>query len=112
MPDTQRPPRLEHKTVAFAGAPGSAPVYPPGTQPLPRTNISGVGDYSVADGNYAFEPFVNAEGEGIAASIVAVTGIRDDVGDKIRPGWFTKTDRKSTRLNSSHLKLSRMPSSA
>ena len=26
--------------------------------------------------------------------------------------WFTDTDRKSTRLNSSHVKRSRMPSSA
>ena len=29
-----------------------------------------------------------------------------------RFGWLGKEDRKSTRLNSSHLKLSRMPSSA
>ena len=28
-----------------------------------------------------------------------------------RPGW-TETDRKSTRLNSSHIQKSRMPSSA
>ena len=30
----------------------------------------------------------------------------------LKPGEFVHTDRKSTRLNSSHLKLSRMPSSA
>ena len=29
-----------------------------------------------------------------------------------RLGWRTRPDRKSTRLNSSHLRLSRMPSSA
>ena len=32
--------------------------------------------------------------------------------DAIIPKQFLKSDRKSTRLNSSHLKLSRMPSSA
>ena len=31
----------------------------------------------------------------------------------VRKGWFLyETDRKSTRLNSSHIPLSRMPSSA
>ena len=31
---------------------------------------------------------------------------------KSKPQFFATPDRKSTRLNSSHLKLSRMPSSA
>ena len=31
---------------------------------------------------------------------------------EIKPEYIIHTDRKSTRLNSSHLKLSRMPSSA
>ena len=76
-------------------------------------------------------------GEGPYRGIIVTTadggsacGIGIDVGDgSNRPvgesGWWTgmrlrmgrayrdwETDRKSTRLNSSHLKLSRMPSSA
>ena len=32
--------------------------------------------------------------------------------DEENSGWIGKLDRKSTRLNSSHIPLSRMPSSA
>ena len=44
--------------------------------------------------------------EGVLADVKAIKGIFD---------WFLglfKRDRKSTRLNSSHIPLSRMPSSA
>ena len=41
----------------------------------------------------------------VALAVVAVVGT-------LFAGWLWWKDRKSTRLNSSHLKLSRMPSSA
>ena len=53
---------------------------------------------------------------GSASVLLAKTLARElgaayvDVGFEKHPGGFP--DRKSTRLNSSHLKLSRMPSSA
>ena len=37
---------------------------------------------------------------------------RYSICDNDKGGLFEQVDRKSTRLNSSHLKLSRMPSSA
>ena len=40
------------------------------------------------------------------------TGATQTVGVFLCPGYHDYIDRKSTRLNSSHLKLSRMPSSA
>ena len=46
------------------------------------------------------------EAEGYRVAIVPQPNWRDDLRD------FTKLDRKSTRLNSSHRSLSRMPSSA
>ena len=33
-------------------------------------------------------------------------------GSWLAPSWFSAQDRKSTRLNSSHVRKSRMPSSA
>ena len=42
-----------------------------------------------------------------SSEVVAKTGLRAFYRD-----WETKQDRKSTRLNSSHRSLSRMPSSA
>ena len=35
-----------------------------------------------------------------------------ELKNNVKKAWWKKLDRKSTRLNSSHLKLSRMPSSA
>ena len=53
------------------------------------------------------DPFLNSlRKERIPVSIFLVNGI------KLRGYRDWETDRKSTRLNSSHLKLSRMPSSA
>ena len=37
---------------------------------------------------------------------------KGDIGQAYEEGWFNYADRKSTRLNSSHFLLSRMPSSA
>ena len=54
----------------------------------------------------------------IAAPPVDIDGIREPVagslmfGNNIITGAVVPSDRKSTRLNSSHLDLSRMPSSA
>ena len=53
--------------------------------------------------------FFDQHGNVIPDEVVAVTfqeGLFDDYDDE------DEEDRKSTRLNSSHLKLSRMPSSA
>ena len=44
-------------------------------------------------------------------ALPAVAALRDAFPEA-RIGWAVEEDRKSTRLNSSHLKLSRMPSSA
>ena len=43
---------------------------------------------------------------------VLISGDLDRVFGNSQPSLKTAPDRKSTRLNSSHLKLSRMPSSA
>ena len=50
------------------------------------------------------------EGESIAVDPAALQVVREGMRKGVTEG--TSVDRKSTRLNSSHLKLSRMPSSA
>ena len=61
---------------------------------------SGLADFTgLADGYYLFH------------QVTTVNGITT-VGDFIVQVNHNDRDRKSTRLNSSHLKLSRMPSSA
>ena len=59
---------------------------------------------------------VMATGDGLttAKAVSAKLGI-DEVHGEVKPAdklALVERDRKSTRLNSSHLKLSRMPSSA
>ena len=49
---------------------------------------------------------------GVMTSITYLASILLIVGVVYEHGFTISEDRKSTRLNSSHLKLSRMPSSA
>ena len=55
---------------------------------------------------------VTAAGTGVAGATVSLGAAGTQPAQTNATGQVTFRDRKSTRLNSSHLKLSRMPSSA
>ena len=73
-------------------------------------------DFIKLEGLLKFEGLTSTGGEAkerIQAGEVAVNGeICTQRGRKLRPGDRVSLDRKSTRLNSSHITPSRMPSSA
>ena len=52
------------------------------------------------------------KGSEVGAHILSGAVIDPSALNRLLPAWRARGDRKSTRLNSSHLKLSRMPSSA
>ena len=55
---------------------------------------------------------VYVRGKGIVLNEPSVVAVNQDTGAVLAVGTEAKKDRKSTRLNSSHVKRSRMPSSA
>ena len=71
-------------------------------------------DALVDTAGFGVYPAVERIGSGTAVPIVgAIVGFEVDYTNLNKVGYRDwETDRKSTRLNSSHLKLSRMPSSA
>ena len=56
--------------------------------------------------------FSNIRGDVLAGIVVALALIPEAIAFSIIAGVDPKVDRKSTRLNSSHSSVSRMPSSA
>ena len=52
------------------------------------------------------------EGETIETKVARITQNKEPITDTAPPYRDWETDRKSTRLNSSHITRSRMPSSA
>ena len=81
------------------------------------TDVDGDGLNSKLESQYGTDPTkADTDGDGLNDGIEVWFGTdplrRDTDGDGLIDGIEDKNDRKSTRLNSSHLKLSRMPSSA
>ena len=68
-------------------------------------------DMQVAIGVFASSPEIYARGMGKKAEDIGNAWV-NAVRNPIAPVATDKPDRKSTRLNSSHIPLSRMPSSA
>ena len=54
---------------------------------------------------------INAVDAVVREQLMGMAAAHPELKVRIEPHYITR-DRKSTRLNSSHLKLSRMPSSA
>ena len=76
-------------------------------------NIEGQMEQYIGTKTYGFPITVSAliDEPGVVRGIRIVTDPRDPTGDRDE-AYLLRKDRKSTRLNSSHRSLSRMPSSA
>ena len=111
--------RLELSEVAAGGAKGDV-AREKSIAVLPFENLSGVEDGYFADGvtDEILNALAQVEGLRVAArtSCFAFKGRREDlrsIGEQLEVATVLEgTDRKSTRLNSSHIQKSRMPSSA
>ena len=75
----------------------------------PNTAIVQVENYLVATSQIAQTTLRSVLG---TVDLDHLLSERDQINERLQAIIDTQTDRKSTRLNSSHLKLSRMPSSA
>ena len=75
--------------------------------PAPEHMAKMLGDVAEGAANAA-----NAAVAGAQGAVSAVAGKAGEIADGVKQGFENARDRKSTRLNSSHNVISRMPSSA
>ena len=112
------PPAEARKEVAVAQAPPAPPAPPPAPPPPPPPPLPALapaqrGRFVVLNfDNADIEVVIHAASEIVGFNYVLAPDVRGKVTIQTSARIPQEEDRKSTRLNSSHIQKSRMPSSA